>query len=67
MSPYSRSNSGYIYLLNVIDVFGKYGWIVPLKTKIGKEVAMAFQELFSSSNTPELEWGGVYHYNSESY
>ena len=53
MSPYSRSNSGYKYLLTVIDVFSKYGWIVPLKSKPGKEVAMAFQKLFSSSsNTP---------------
>ena len=42
MSPYSRSNGGYKYLLTVIDVFCKYGWIVPLKTRTGKEVAMAF-------------------------
>ena len=27
MSPYSRSNSGYKYLLYVIDVFSKYGWM----------------------------------------
>ena len=39
MSPYSRSYSGYKYLLTVIDVFSKYGWIVPLKTKTGKEDA----------------------------
>ena len=32
MSPFSRSNKGYKYLLTVIDVFSKYGWIVPLKT-----------------------------------
>ena len=38
MSPYSRSNSGYKYLLTVIDVFSKYGWIVPLESKTGKEV-----------------------------
>ena len=31
MSPYSISNSGYKYLLTVINVFSKYGWIVPLK------------------------------------
>ena len=42
MSPYSRSNGGYKYLLTVIDVFSKHGWIVPLKTKTGKEVAMEF-------------------------
>ena len=29
ISTYSRSNSGYKYLLIVIDVFSKYGWIVP--------------------------------------
>ena len=30
MSAFSRSNKGYKYLLTVIDVFSKYGWIVPL-------------------------------------
>ena len=43
MSSFSRSNKGYKYLLTVIDVFSKYGWIVPLKTKTGKEVAQAFR------------------------
>ena len=46
MSPFSRSNKGYRYLLTVIDVFSKYGWIVPLKTKTGKEVTQAFRKLF---------------------
>ena len=46
MSSFSRSNKGYKYLLTVIDVFSKYGWIVPLKTKTGKEVAQAFRKLF---------------------
>ena len=32
-SSFSRSNKGYNYLLTVIDVFSKNGWIVPLKTK----------------------------------
>ena len=54
MLPYSRSTSGYKYLLTVIDVdvFSNHGWIVPLKTKTGKEVAMAFHKLFSSTNAP---------------
>ena len=51
MSPYSRSNIGYKYLLTVIDVFSKYGWIVPLKPKTGR-VAMAFQKLFTTTNPP---------------
>ena len=34
MSPYSISNSSYKYVLTVIDVFSKYGWIVPLRMLI---------------------------------
>ena len=52
MSPYSRSNSGYKYLLTVIDVFSKCGWIVPLKTKTGKEVATVLQELLLNIAPP---------------
>ena len=68
MSACSRSNGGYKYLLTVIDVFRKYGWIVPLKTKTGKEVAMAFQELFSSTNAfPSRLWTdkGTYFHNQQ--
>ena len=39
MSLFSRSNKGYKDLLTVIYVFSKYGLIVPLKTRTGKEVA----------------------------
>ena len=52
MSQYSRSTSGYKYIITVIDVFSKYGWIVPLKAKTGKEVAMAFQKLVTTANAP---------------
>ena len=67
MSPYSRSNSGYKYLLTVIDVFSTYGWIVPLKTKNGKEAAMAFQELFTDNAHPSHLWTdkGTEFYNQQ--
>ena len=32
MSSFSRSNKCYKYLLTVIDILSKYGWVVPLKT-----------------------------------
>ena len=40
----------------MIDVFSMYGWIVPLKTKTGKEVAMAFHELFTNNAPPSHLW-----------
>ena len=51
-----RSNKGYKYLLAVIDVFSNYGWIVPLKTKTGKEVALTFRKLFLVNTPPSRFW-----------
>ena len=55
MIPYSRQNKGYKYLLTVIDIFSKYGWIIPLKRKTGVEVADAFKKLFKEK-IPERIW-----------
>ena len=66
MSPLSRSNKGYKYLLTVIDVFSKCDWIVPLKTKTGKEVAQAFRKLFLAGHPSRLWTGkGTEFYNQQ--
>ena len=67
MSPFSRSNKGYKYLLTVIDVYSKYGWIASLKTKTGQEVAQAFQKLFLASGHPSCLWTdkGTEFYNQQ--
>ena len=44
--PLAKFNKGYKYLLMIIDVFSKYGWIVPLKTKTGIAVTNAFTQVF---------------------
>jgi len=49
MQAFSESNSGVRYLLTVIGVFLKYGWMLPLKEKTGKSVADAFKEIFKKS------------------
>ena len=54
MSPFSRSNKGYKYLLAVIDVFSKDGWAVPLKTQTAKVVAQAFRKLFLGGHPSRL-------------
>ena len=46
MNTLSKFNKGYKYLLTVIDVFSKYGWIVPIKNKTGVNVASALKLIF---------------------
>ena len=56
MQKLSRDNKGYKYLLTVIDVFSKYGWIQPLKNKTGVEVENAFKNIFAEGRVPEKLW-----------
>ena len=56
MQQFSKWNKGYKYLLMVIDVFSKYGWIVPLKNKQGETVRKAFQSIFKDGRNPEYLW-----------
>ena len=55
MQKLSKWNKGYKYLLMVLDIFSKYGWIVPLKTKTGLEVSQALAGIFRE-NKPKMLW-----------
>ena len=46
MGRLSEWNEGIRYLLMVIDVFSKYGWIRTLKNKRGDTVSNAFVSIF---------------------
>jgi len=43
----SKFNDNYKYLLTVIDVFSKFLHVVPLKSKTGQKVSVAFQSVFT--------------------
>ena len=47
-------NDGYRYLLTCIDIFSRYAFAVPLKTKLAGEVIEGFKTIFKSGRTPEL-------------
>ena len=51
MQAFSKFNRGVKYLLAVIDIFSKYGWLIPLKDKTGKSVASALK-----TGKPEKIW-----------
>ena len=65
MQQFSKWNKGNRYLLMVLDVFSKYGWIVPLKDKKGETVAEAFKKIFKEGRKPQYLWTdkGKEYYN----
>ena len=55
MTALNKDNEGINFLLLVIDIFSKYGWIVPLKNKKGETVANALKTIFKERK-PEKLW-----------
>ena len=49
----SRSNNGNRFILTVIDIFSRYAWARPLKSKKGNEVANAFKDIFEEGRIPK--------------
>ena len=56
MLPFAKFNNGYKYILMIIDVFSKYGYAIPLKTKTGIAVAGALKNLFKKHSPPAMLW-----------
>ena len=56
MQLFSKWNKGYKYLLMVLDVLSKYGWIIPLKDKKGESVTKAFKTILKEGRKPLYLW-----------
>ena len=46
MQQEAKQNSGYRFLLTVIDVLSKDAWAVPIKNKTGESLIQAFDTIF---------------------
>ena len=55
MVKYSKVNRGYKYIFTNIDIFSKYAWSFPLKTKTIKEIKSCFQKIFKERK-PSYIW-----------
>ena len=55
MQAFSKFNRGIKYLLAVVDVFSKYGYLIHLKDKTGKSVASTLKTIFKERK-PEKMW-----------
>ena len=51
MQKLEKYNNGYKWILTVIDIFSRYVWAFPLKSKTGEGVADAFKKIFKGEDT----------------
>jgi len=57
MQEWNYQNKGFRYMLNIIDVFSKYAWSIPLKDKKGTTVAQSFKYIVKQSGRiPKHIW-----------
>ena len=55
MMKYSKVNRGYKYIFTNIDIFSKYVWSFPLKTKTIKDIKPCFEKIFKERK-PKYIW-----------
>lgn len=66
MSAYASKNNNYKYLLTIIDIFSKFAWAVPMKSKTGKDTTDAMKSVLIQGRVPSklhVDNGGEF-YNS---
>ena len=67
MQSFSRKNKGIKYLLCAIDLYSKYGFVIPLKDKKAISIVNAFDKIIKRSNRkPSKIWvdqGGEFYNN----
>ena len=64
---YVNQNKGYTFILVVLDIFSRFAWARPLKTKTGAEVSRAFQNIFNEGRIPKALFvdRGTEYYNRD--
>ena len=53
MLPYKKENKGYTYILTIIDIFPKFAWAVPVKSKTGEDVTSAMKSVLAQGRVPK--------------
>ena len=65
MQSVAKHNDGFRYLLTCIDIFSKYAWVIPIRTKTGTPLIDAFKTIFATERQPLYlrsygEWQSLY-------
>ena len=56
MGKFFKWNNGVRYLLMVINVFSKFGWIEPLKNKKAESIVEAFNKILKTGRKSKYLW-----------
>ena len=54
MQAFSKDNNGMKHFLNVINIFSKFVWSIPLKRKTGEKVANAFSRILKERKPSKI-------------
>ena len=57
MKLISKFNNGFRFLLFLIDIYGKYAWVTPLKDQKGITITNAFQKFLNESKRKPKKYG----------
>lgn len=55
VKEFARENKGYKYLITIIDIFTKYAFVFPTKTKTMSDVLAGFKEVFKARRPIKLQ------------
>ena len=57
---FKKQNKGIKYLLTVIDIYSRYAWVIPLKSKTGVEVLKGFKSIKDIPKNLWVDEGGEF-------
>ena len=55
MQKYAKMNNGYKYIFTNIDIFSKYAWSFPIKSKKISDIKLCFVKIFKERK-PKFIW-----------
>ena len=53
MLPYEKKNKGYKYILTIVDIFSKFAWAIPVKSKTADDVTTAMKSVLIQGRVPK--------------
>jgi IS30 family transposase len=56
MQKFEKNNNHYKYILTVIDIFSRFAWVKPLKSKRGDEVTDVFTKIFKKNKPVNIQF-----------